>query len=1845
MAVYNNKTEQWKPFATSAQKGKSNSFLVNDGTTNYPIFYTDWSIEKFRNTSGFSDISYTFDTEIVTAAKHQPVGINVQPSDNFVHPDPLPETFNSIMRGPEYIYFSYWLKIDEETAGTNNVGHCVFSLQEASRYGLYFYVNTTGQAGVMVIGNNTNGDVFSSVESTAVLGVGDWHHILVKTKRSESTQSQETIIGDDNGDPDFAWHANTDIYFDGVLQPSQITDIHLDSNHGLDTTPMVFQVGGAGYAGIDTQLGNGNEFAIEAPGFNGGLGPLTIYIGEASLAPIFYHLEKFGAVHQHSGIHSHPEKTMRKQLDRNVRYAAHFGGLDANHSGLGDWKYTEDTSSWVDPNSIPYLELAGADTFLDDWRSPSKSVFYSEDLDDISNLGFEFPERVGSTALYQTAVPEPTGILPFDEGKKIGPIEDTTYADRVVIEIPLDINAQAVLGQQSSTLGGYPVGKLDGDKHVAYYNFSTGEFDLLESGSIGFSAGQGVGLNVDIPLEEQVKNVCRPTSAFGFPATENYQQSGGTLKLSDYLSDAFILEGYELELDSTVSESSDFSDWHVGHGWYLYQDVTEENKYHNPLGLCIPLEGTHEMDSAFENSFGTKIITSFLLKQGSIKPLLQKYEEGPASVSSIGFDKTSATDRSGWDAVQSETQNISSLNSSEGIAYGDISTQRELITYGQTVIFPGKGTLWYGGIDELYPPAYDGDPNNVLLLASIPTLGVYSLEPLSEALSDREQFIDSVYLKEQRSLEVNINQVVDVKSNNVIISSLPFREYQWFSDFIDPYSVGVDYLADPQNEKIQFNIISGTWAGGHNVFDEVESRATTGVAGAINAKTYETKTTAALVDTDFDASTGEWQDISKLDVSQKHQFTVSEPVQPQEGYILYPEDELILGVQNSVSEKLESVQYIGDPSSDQIVATKIISTSSLTIDPGRGVLRLFGRYKREDKFQTPTQNFSLYHNIEANEAIGSEDIRDEFELEPLMSYQGSMRDDIVAPFDLIDNVYRYDIEIDSNLSVLRLISNPGIVKQVLAESYFNGGANYPPADVINSSDFSQLAFPSYADTEVTNWPVTPNDTLLVNTLSDFNGLIPNDYRDGIFSAPAESTLGFLTADDNKLAFIGNNVVAWYKGGNNIRELTSDGYTPPNTSVLFGTNFVSRNLSGTAGKRKSSAVSLTKMVIPVPVFSPQFGPLPFTVNFLIVVVDSDDPPQVIKHSDGSQHSLALGNTFYFDADTDEFYLFEYDYSHSVHSISRHFIVAASGPPESDTRSGTETYHWIDESNVFTFSLFYYQLLDFVYDILNDLKSSNPSFLIDIKKIPGTVQAAYTSGLQLEFPNEERIRAIFREYEDLFVNLISSNSRFFKVSDTTQTNPYNPLDGTVSDKFYILDNSNGSIEYLTTSVGLALYNLITIDWTSSFIPNTSVIDETLESDSFLARENEFPLNKIDRKVIARTTELTPKTDIFGDTPGEEEYGGGYRSAGALGSLKKVQSHTMLKPTGTPFAYEDSLLPEITSVNNINDMSVGTIGSTGWIHIDTQNKKKLGLENIKSDPTLTWIADTQSGTNSFPTTGLYERLSISRINQDGVEWPYSGYTEGVQDENVNVVSDLTHEFPEIFDGVKTYTNLWFGLGSMPDNRIKVFPRTAEFLAWSQSGPVQWSEEMKHEPIRGVRYGMMNTSPIAPTVKFSSRSYGQPKDLMEGILDSPLEGYPLSDQSYGSPVQVVIYSASNFGVLKGDGTPKNHGNRSNIDDFQRVYYPWIDDVLYWAGEYGDPKNILPGSEIPNYRRNNVKINQAIILNQEPNAEASPITSIEIERPVTESTTETSRVDLLGSIKSKRVKRPGSLRSKITKR
>ena len=98
-----------------------------------------------------------------------------------------------------------------------------------------------------------------------------------------------------------------------------------------------------------------------------------------------------------------------------------------------------------------------------------------------------------------------------------------------------------------------------------------------------------------------------------------------------------------------------------------------------------------------------------------------------------------------------------------------------------------------------------------------------------------------------------------------------------------------------------------------------------------------------------------------------------------------------------------------------------------------------------------------------------------------------------------------------------------------------------------------------------------------------------------------------------------------------------------------------------------------------------------------------------------------------------------------------------------------------------------------------------------------------------------------------------------------------------------------------------------------------------------------------------------------------------------------------------------------------------------------------------------------------------------------------------------------------------------------------------------------MKIDPIRGARYGLMNTKPMSSSAVFSRTSYGQFRDMFEQSLDTP-KG-TIGEDFMANPITggPVTYFSRNPNDPRLEVDPVDN-NRRNKDRYQRCRYPFIE-------------------------------------------------------------------------------------------
>lgn len=375
---------------------------------------------------------------------------------------------------PKSLYFSFWVKKDNQNANGGNTGHSIGGIVRYVKDGsnnyltssqqsnpiLSFYFNTTGQIGLrlttpfiegainmpVTIGTETN--VFEA-ESSTILNDNEWYYVTFKIRFENSDPSlRET-----------EWINNTKLFINGV-QDNISTDVVLrsdniwfPSNISLDTQNY--------WLNNDCSLVWGNQSltwgeraedlddpAFEAlytgEGFNGAIANVLIQsstkYSDLDYANLLYMANLRGVNKLHSGIHN---ASPRLELSDKIFYknaiSPDYDILNLNNYNgftekqINDGNRYQPNGNYIKSNtSIQYLNLDPADTLLNNWYDTNKSKFFDEDLFDytINNQptkeDFYFETNVKSS-------------LPYKD-------DYHQQSDNITISIPIENTSELQLG-------------------------------------------------------------------------------------------------------------------------------------------------------------------------------------------------------------------------------------------------------------------------------------------------------------------------------------------------------------------------------------------------------------------------------------------------------------------------------------------------------------------------------------------------------------------------------------------------------------------------------------------------------------------------------------------------------------------------------------------------------------------------------------------------------------------------------------------------------------------------------------------------------------------------------------------------------------------------------------------------------------------------------------------------------------------------------------------------------------------------------------------------------------------------------------------------------------------------------------------------------------------------------------------------------------------------------------------------------------------------------------------------------------------------------------------------------
>lgn len=1797
MAVYKKGAEPWKLFEGYAQAGKSGDLIIED-PQGYedPIFLIDWTTGKYRDSLGTYGITHTFNEELNTgsylltaAAK---IESNGQESD-LLFPTP-PTSGPPIPLGViwtttlNYRYMSFWFRLDSDFYNNNNEGHTllVFSSGDHQKFSIFFDGDAIGD-GSGQIGLGWKDELGSiEMQTTLVNGVstGSWHHVVVKSTLSSTTVNSSLLAG-------------VQIYVDGAEASTTVSFDGQDEVVHTDSTGPIWSIGGTG------PIGNHGE----GFGFAGALGNFSILDSNRDdIANTLYRLERWGASKLHSGIHSFGERIQKEQLDRNVKYPPHFGGLTATNTGLGidgfndsvdtSWNSERPVGSYIySEEAVPFLGLDSNDALSQNWRSETKSLFFTEDMTD-----FAVPGAVSSQELYETIDTSSTNALVFDDTLRVGEFGDLQYKDRIVIDIPLTQTQDCTIGagdqfggQVGSSNDNFPP---ETQRHVAYYNFKQGNFEPkrdewgIPYNIPPFSPAQGVTIDPATGWETSIKGLARPNAGYGFPWVNAWEQDADeTLDLSNYLKDEFILEGYEIILDVEHKETSAGQFWN---GFGLANKVGGVNRS-NDFGTPLITDGDvydHE-----DKAFATKIFTTFLLRQKPYYPDNSVLDIKDTLASSRGFSSVSHDQVDELSFLNKDTQVFESDYSIESLLSGEFiqsilpfSSSRDLITYGQTVLYTGDPVIAEPQGQSIANFNWDpewlrsGDNQTNDILANEISLAGSSLK-FADLMSDREQLLVEKWpsISSNTYRPVKINQIVPIKS----ISS-GFSPTQWnrwvigtkdlnMSDFRN----GVEPLISPYHFITSLLMFEGSWPGGSDPLSLIENRANPSVVGTNEPNKSVTSPLINLDVYGIDPNTYSSELSTMNELSQEYRkpsVYSNEPIEESSGYILTPNDKLILGFMNSNSQHGDSFVYPIDQDGNRVGDNINLHQNSLLIPQQTGAkLRLFGRYKRNDKPVNPTPNLSLFHGKNVNEPIGSEDIRDQYQVEDITSYAGGISDDIMG-----DDSNSFEISLSLGFEGFNdSINYPSINDNFIPDLSGSFAAlKYEPTQFLNSDTFppvqnetSGLEF-SWATFNSSIFPGLPLiDDGTGNYVSFNSGQGTVGEKIGAFlGTPPEIGLGqgptledcfpavlqFLTNDPKYIWNtgtypgypIGTSTAHLRKGGVLLEELKEEGIQNPTGGLLskieqditlpiYDTN--SGTIVDTVFPRDvqnfetftfstNTAVSAWNYSFLLSVYTDS-GWKPAKVRFVPVVIDVADPPTI----ENGNYFLSLGSTFYFEPDDSGIWnngdsklissnalgsRWSYHLPNSISDELRIFIVVAHGQPTATSwtpySSGT-VEAWNGDS-------------------FNPLSSG-----ADTGNFPGLGQYHLQVGQGQSLTTQQ----VYEKISDIISYECEQNSSLLLIRDEEQTPSQTfkfPLTE-AAEEFYdeaaqILEGfaeSLSSVEDIYDSGNL--YTKEDFDdsgWNKVLILNLD--DQNLE----------YRLNKL--ATIDWTTWPVPnfsfeKEDVsLNSYKGQERFFGlsrrvvarttepitkldiygelsGERTAGLLGSLKK---QFVLQGTAP---YHDSIAKRPDGVSNTDFTTWTNVNEP--IEIDLENSLKT-LHNFRTELEVPIVSkyDTDSDTRSFVSEGIYQRINISNISGD-IVWPPLEYTL-INDLELPLKSWISTEFPYMYQKNSDISMLLRGMGSGPNGKINVKPQASPLPGWTDEGPQEVADSMIMEPLRGVRWGAMHPTPLRKNYHFSIRNFGQHVDFIDSGVDGTVSPQEVKHASYpftGPAVVTKIFSRQN--------------------------------------------------------------------------------------------------------------------------
>ena len=304
-------------------------------------------------------------------------------------------------------------------------------------------------------------------------------------------------------------------------------------------------------------------------------------------------------------------------------------------------------------------------------------------------------------------------------------------------------------------------------------------------------------------------------------------------------------------------------------------------------------------------------------------------------------------------------------------------------------------------------------------------------------------------------------------------------------------------------------------------------------------------------------------------------------------------------------------------------------------------------------------------------------------------------------------------------------------------------------------------------------------------------------------------------------------------------------------------------------------------------------------------------------------------------------------------------------------------------------------------------------------------------------------------------------------------------------------------------------------------------------------------IDRKVLFRTSvkDTTVKQTIQNPLL--------IGKAGPFGSLKRIRTLVDVSRN-----YWDSKMPlvdipegiDLTSFDGVKYSTNGEV--MGWLLEDNDKKdsKQLSVSKVKAkfdnnDPA------------QYDTTNT-STIDFSYLSETDytVQFPPVTTIDGVIYDHLQVTNTFQRDFRGTRDFSRyTLRNIAFTFGNGPCGRHKIRPSISiwgGFNTVDLQADMNWPDELILDPPRGARFGLMLYDE-SPRYVFSSTSYGQLRDMYEQSLDGKMDNFASDQKIFGSPVVINAINPTN------PEAPKlmENSSRYNKTENATIVKPYIEE------------------------------------------------------------------------------------------